>query len=48
MAIAARHADLATMAPDDVTAYVDTVLAVVYYKHRCDFYLAHDPYYETK
>eukprot|EP00904_Undaria_pinnatifida_P000137 jgi/Undpi1/10123/HiC_scaffold_28.g12577.m1 len=34
--IARRHPHLAMMAPDDVSAYVETVLAVVFYRHsRC-------------
>ncbi|CAM9348431.1 unnamed protein product, partial [Laminaria digitata] len=33
MAIAEKHPDLATMAPANLTVYVDTVLAVLYYKY---------------
>eukprot|EP00904_Undaria_pinnatifida_P006390 jgi/Undpi1/2881/HiC_scaffold_14.g06258.m1 len=35
-AIASRHGDLEMLSPDDVSAYVDTVLAVIFYRHgRC-------------
>eukprot|EP00904_Undaria_pinnatifida_P006401 jgi/Undpi1/2891/HiC_scaffold_14.g06268.m1 len=31
-AIACRHEDLSTLSPDEMSAYVDTVLAVIFYK----------------
>ena len=32
-AIASRHGDLEMLSPDDVSVYVDTVLAVIFYRH---------------
>lgn len=36
MAIAQRHPDLDNLSPDEVSLYVETVLAVTFYKHRFD------------
>lgn len=35
--LARRHPDLSTLSADDLVKYVETVLAVTFYRHRCEY-----------